>query len=287
MSTASAFHPLRPRLFGIAYRMTGSVMEAEELVQEAYLRWQGLAHDQIRSADGYLVRIVTRLALDRLKSASAQREQYVGPWLPEPLVVDRAGLEGRVERREAVSTAFLHLLQRLNPVERAVYVLRELFDYEYTAISEIVGRSASACRQIARRARTRVSEGRPRFEPTDDRRDRLTARFFESCATGDMEGLLALLSEEVVAYSDGGGRRTAARRPVVGADHVARFLLGIISHAPDDVRPDFCWLNGTPAVVIWQQEAPYAALTLAFDGDRIVGVYNVLNPDKLRSLVAS
>jgi RNA polymerase sigma-70 factor, ECF subfamily len=239
------FERHRSLLFSIAYRMLGSVTDAEDMVQEAYLRWREVPEAEVRSPKSYLSAVVTRLSIDRLRSTRVQREEYVGPWLPEPLVSNRAE-EGAdlVEFDETLSMAFLVVLESLNPVERAVFLLREVFDYDYEEISRIVDKSEANCRQIARRARSAVAARRPRFERSPEQEERLTRRFVETCTSGDMKGLLELLSEEVTLWSDGGGKVAAAPYPIHGPERVVRFLLGVLRTVPPgfSVRP--AWVNG-------------------------------------------
>ena len=213
------FERHRSLLFSIAYRMLGSVTDAEDIVQETYLRWQEMPDTVVRSLKSYLSAVVTRLSIDRLRSARAHREEYVGPWLPEPLVLNRVE-EGAdlIQLDESLSMAFLVLLESLNPVERAVFLLREVFDYEYEEISRIVGKSEANCRQITRRARQSVAARRPRFESSPEQEERLTQRFVDTCMSGDMEGLLELLSEDVTLWSDGGGKVAAASYPIHGPE---------------------------------------------------------------------
>jgi len=216
--SGEVFDRHRPLLFSIAYRMVGSVIDAEDVVQEAYLRWRrSPQEEEIRSPKSYLSAVVTRLCIDQLRSARARREEYVGPWLPEPLPTDAAVLD------ESLSMAFLVLLESLNPTERAIFLLREVFDYDYREISHLVDKSEENCRQIARRARQSVAARRPRFESTPEQEERLMGRFLEACFDGDMDGLLALLSEDVTLWSDGEGEdprgaqpdpRCGQRRPV-------------------------------------------------------------------------
>ncbi len=240
----------RPRLFSIAYRMLGSVMEAEDAVQEAYLRWRRASGGEVRSEKAYLSAVVTRLCIDRLRSARARREEYVGPWLPEPLPDERApDVAETVALEDSLSMAFLVLLESLTPVERAVFLLREVFGYEYAEIAGIVGKSEANCRQISRRARASVAARRPRFERSPEQGERLMREFLEACAAGDMGGLLAVLADDVTLWSDGGGKTRAARNPIHGAANVARFLFGTLQKAPTGfaVRP--ARINGSPGLV--------------------------------------
>jgi RNA polymerase sigma-70 factor, ECF subfamily len=282
------FERHRSLLFSIAYRMLGSVTDAEDMVQEAYLRWREVPEAEVRSPKSYLSAVVTRLSIDRLRSTRVQREEYVGPWLPEPLVSNRAE-EGAdlVEFDETLSMAFLVVLESLNPVERAVFLLREVFDYDYEEISRIVDKSEANCRQIARRARSAVAARRPRFERSPEQEERLTRRFVETCMSGDMEGLLELLSEEVTLWSDGGGKVAAAPYPIHGPERVVRFLLGVLRTVPPgfSVRPS--WVNGGPGVVGYVDGYPTGVVALEVEDSSVRGVHIVVNPDKLRAIPPS
>jgi RNA polymerase sigma-70 factor (ECF subfamily) len=222
-----AFDEHRNLLFSIAYRMLGSVADAEDLVQETFLRWQDAEPGEVKSPRAFLSTVITRLCINHLRSARVRREQYVGPWLPEPLLTARgADPEGDARRAESLSMAFLVLLESLSPVERSVFLLREVFDYDYPEIAQVVGKSEVNCRQTLRRARQYVVERRPRFDPSPSQREQLTSQFLKASAEGDMQGLLALLAEDVALWSDGGGKASAALRPIWGADRVVRFMLG-------------------------------------------------------------
>jgi RNA polymerase sigma-70 factor (ECF subfamily) len=250
VSRAEVFDRNRPLLFSIAYRMTGSVMDAEDAVQEAYLRWQRASEDEVGSPSAYLSKVVTRLCLDRLRSATVRREQYVGPWLPEPVLGEQVQeIEGRVELEDTLSMAFLLLLESLTPVERAVFLLREVFDYEYAEIAALVGKSEANCRQISRRARQSVAARRPRFESSPQEEERLMEGFLRASLAGDMEALLALFSEDVTLYSDGGGKTRAALNPIYGADNVARWLTGILRNVPPGFAVRQTRVNGRPGLV--------------------------------------
>lgn len=282
----AAFEEQRTLLFGVAYRMLGTVAEAEDAVQEAYLRFRSA--DGIDSPRAYLVTVVTRICLDVLKSARVRREQYIGPWLPEPLV-HRAGAEPSpedvVEHEDSVSLAFLVMLEELGPVERAVFLLREVFDYDYSDIAQIVGRNEAACRQVFRRAREHLAERHHRFQASYDQRRDLTVRFLAAANEGDMAGLMEILSADVIAYSDGGGKRAAALNPVFGPDHVARFILGVRRKEPQ-LRPEFADVNGWPGVMLWSRTGRIdSVMALDLDDDGLVrSVYIVRNPDKLERI---
>lgn len=285
MSRAEDFNLHRPLLFSIAYRMLGSVAEAEDVVQEAYLRWRGASEAEIRSPKAYLSTVVTRLCIDHLRSASIKREEYVGPWLPEPLLVEPApDVAGTVALDESLSMAFLVLLESLTPTERAVLLLREVFDYDYTEVSRIVDKSEANCRQIARRARQSVAARRPRFERSPDQEERLTRRFVEACTGGDMDGLLELLSEEITLWSDGGGKVRAALNPIYGPGRVVRFLLGILGKVPPGFVVHREWVNGEPGLVGYVEDHPMSVVTLGIAEGRIQAVRIVVNPEKLQTI---
>jgi RNA polymerase sigma-70 factor, ECF subfamily len=277
------FEEQRSLLFGIAYRMLGSVMDAEDAVQEAYLRWQASDRSEVESPRAYLSTIVTRYCIDQLRSARARREEYVGPWLPEPLVQGEGpDVAEQVELAESLSMAFLVLLERLSPVERAVFLLSEVFGYEYAEIARIVERSEANCRQIAHRARQHVRERRPRFDPGSEEQQQLTAQFLQACASGDLSGLMATLAEGVTLWSDGGGKVAAAPRPIQGADRVARFLLGILAKTPPGGVATGVLVNGEPGLITYMEGRPNAVAVLEIAEGRIQGIRIVVNPDKLQ-----
>ena len=279
------FERHRSLLFSIAYRMLGSVADAEDIVQDAYLRWQKAPETEVRSPKSYLSAVVTRLSIDRLRSARAWREEYVGPWLPEPLISERAeDIGDPTELNECLSMAFLVLLESLNPVERAVFLLREVFDYDYEEISRIVGKSEDNCRQIAHRARQSVAARRPRFERSPEEEERLTRRFLEACTSGDMEGLVSLLSEDVTLWSDGGGKVAAAPYPIQGPERVARFLLGVLRTVPPGFYARPVRVNGGPGAVGYVDGRPTGVVALDVADGRLRGVRIVVNPEKLRTI---
>jgi RNA polymerase sigma-70 factor, ECF subfamily len=274
---------LRPLLFSLAYRMVGSVSEAEDLVQEAFLRWHR-AGGEIGNAKAFLTTVVTRLAIDHLRSARVRREAYVGPWLHEPLVDERApGPAQRVEDDETLSLAFLALIERLSPVERAVYLLHELFGYGHDEIAEVVGKSGAATRQILVRARRHVEQGRPRFEPSRSEREALLARFLDACRAGDVGALVELLAADATSYADGGGRARATLLPIYGADKVARLWASIADPARSGPYSlGAADVNGQPgAVAVAPDGGVIGVLTLAVAAGRIESVWAVVNPDKL------
>ena len=285
MARIEDFERYRSLLFSIAYRMLGSVADAEDIVQEAYLRWREAPEAEIRSPKSYLSAVVTRLSIDRLRSARVQREEYVGPWLPEPLVSERIEeVSDSIELDESLSIAFLVLLESLNPVERAVFLLREVFDYDYEEISRLVGKSEDNCRQIAHRARQSVAARRPRFERSPEQEQRLTRQFLEACMSGDMEGLVGLLSEDVTLWSDGGGKVAAAPYPIHSPERVARFLLGVLRTVPPDFSARPVQINGGPGVVGYVDGHPTSVVALDVADGRLRGVRIVVNPEKLRAV---
>jgi RNA polymerase sigma-70 factor (TIGR02957 family) len=281
---------LRPRAFAIAYRMLGSVAEAEDVVQEALLRLhrelEGGA--RIDSPRAYVSTVVTRLAIDQLRSARVRRETYVGEWLPEPLVTSTAdNPAASVELADSLSLAFLVLLESLSPEQRAVFLLRDVFDYPYGDIAEIVGRSEAATRQLAVRARRQVEERRPRFESSSERRDELADRFFAATQEGDLQGLEALLAEDVQLHGDGGGKVPALARALRGAARVARTLVawGRAGRRVDGVQVRRVDVNGQPGAVLLDRDGGVISV-MAVDvaGDRVRAVRSIINPDKLRHL---
>ena len=283
-SLAATFESHRHRLEDLAYRMTGRVSVAEDLVQESYLRWQGADHSAIRSPAAYLTTVVTRLCLDELKSARSRREEYTGPWLPEPHVEEATDPEERVERAEAVSMALLTLLETLSPVQRATFLLREVFGYDYETISQIVEKSEAHCRKIAQRARNHVEEGKPRYETSEKEKEQLVERFFEATQKGDPEALAKTLARDATLYSDGGEVAYAAKRPIRGADRIKRFMIAIRQNAPEELTLRRAWVGGGPGVVAYEGEHPQSAWSFEVTGGKIQTVYAVVNPDKLRHL---
>ncbi|SOD93968.1 RNA polymerase sigma-70 factor [Blastococcus haudaquaticus] len=295
-SALAPFDRHRRLLFTVAYQMLGSVADAEDVVQDTWLRWSAAARDDVLDERAYLVQIATRLALDRLGSARARRETYVGPWLPEPLMTGGAAVGGAppapdpdhaAELGEQVSLALLVVLETLSPAERAVFVLREVFGMSAREVADVLGRTEAAVRQMGHRAREHVEARRPRFD-TDRRAQReATERFLAAAAGGDVEALLAVLAPDVVLVTDGGGKAKAARRPISGADKVARFLAAVSSEGLEipGLRVELADVNGAPAIVGCQGTEPFLSMSveLAEDG-RIAQVLLVRNPDKLRGI---
>ncbi|MGH2585058.1 MAG: RNA polymerase sigma-70 factor [Dehalococcoidia bacterium] len=284
---ATAFQEHRALLFSIAYRMLGTVTEAEDAVQETYLRYSTAKVEEVRSPRAFLATVVTRICLDQLKSARARRETYVGPWLPEPLV---SGANGGtrtpvdvVEDHESISMAFLVLLETLTPVERAVFLLHEVFDYGYDEVAGIVGRSEAACRQILHRAKGHVVARRPRFESTDEERERLVRSFLAAVEVGDVNGLMGLLAEDATLWSDGGGKRGAALKPIHGPDRIVRLFQGLLGdqRTPGTFEFALAEVNGRAGAILFLDGEIFAASCIEADRGKIQQVWVVVNPDKL------
>jgi RNA polymerase sigma-70 factor (TIGR02957 family) len=284
MIDSEVFDEYRRLLFDIAYRMTGSIADAEDLVQEAWLRWAGVDAAQVHNAKAYLVRTVTNLSLSQLTSARARRETYVGPWLPEPLLTQPDASQ-EAEMAESVSMAMLVVLETLSPLERAVFLLREVFGYSHAEIAPIVDRSEVAVRQIAARARAHVAARRPRFDTDPRLRLEAAERFRDACAGGDLNAMMELLAPDVVALTDGGGKITAARRPLSGADHVGRWVMGVLSKpAAEGLHLEVMDVNGAPGLLASVGGQAVGAISLDLRDGRIAALRFVVNPDKLTGL---
>jgi RNA polymerase sigma-70 factor, ECF subfamily len=291
MSAVESFESLRPMLFSLAYRMLGSVAEAEDVVQEAFLRQQRAVRQgtEVESPKAFLSAIVTRLSIDHLRSAQARREVYVGEWLPEPLLTDddpRRDPARQAEQADSLSLAFLVLLEQLTPVEGAVFLLHDVFGYGFDEIAEIVGKSSDNCRQLAVRARRHVDEQKPRFEASREERERLAARFFEAVTDGNLDALVEMLAADVVVYGDGGGKVPSWPRPIVGRDRVSRLFAGLgrqmaglgITLQPHEV-------NGQPgALVLDAEERITNVFSLDIADGAVQTIRSVINPDKLAHL---
>ena len=275
--TTESYESLRPLAFSIAYRMLGSVSEAEDVVQEGLLRLHRA--EAVEHPKAFVATVVTRLSIDELRSARVRRETYVGPWLPEPVLTDSRPDD------ESVSMALLVTLEALTPVERAVFLLHDVFDYGYDEIAEIVGKSRENCRQLAVRARRHVEARRPRFEPSREQREALATRFFEAIRDGDLDGLVELLAEDAVATGDGGGKAAARKTPLHGGEKIARFMLGLMRVAArDHYEFDFREVNGRPGALIRQDGQIVSALSLEIADGHVTEFLSVANPDKLRHL---
>lgn len=276
----AVYEQQRPRLFGIAYRMLGTATDVDDILQDAFLRWRESAATA-QSPEAYLTTIVTRLCLDRLKSAREQRETYIGPWLPEPLLTQPDDATASLEMQESLSLAFLTLLERLNPIERAVFLLRAVFDYDYAEIAGFVDKSEAACRQIFSRAQKYVRDNRPRRAASPEAHRAVLAAFLAALGSGDLAGVTALLHDSVVSYGDGGGKAVAAARPIVGADRVAPFLLGLRRIVPQGFAATVEEINGEAALVLRVDRRVFSVMCIETDGERIHAIRSVVNPDKL------
>jgi RNA polymerase sigma-70 factor (ECF subfamily) len=279
--------PHRGRLLGLAYRMLGSRSDADDVVQDAYLRFAG-AQD-VHNAEAFLVTVVTRLCLDRLKSAKALREVYVGPWLPEPVFdTESLSADAATELADDLSFALLLALDRLSPLERAAFLLHDVFDTPFSEVAAMLDRSEAACRQLASRARRAVRDERPAPTAKPDSHARLLQAFSDAVASGNVRQLAELLHEDAVAITDGGGRKFAARNPIVGADKVARFFIGLAGKiAGQDVRIQPAVINGAVGALLYLDGELDLTLSMAIDGEKIAAIYIVRNPDKLRHLPAA
>lgn len=279
-SATDSFVAHRNLLFTVAYEMLGSAADAEDVLQETWLRWAEVDRGQVRDERAYLVRIVTRQSLNRMRTNARRRESYVGPWLPEPLLTTPDVAED-VELADSVSMAMLLVLETLGPTERAVFVLREVFDVGYDEIAAAVDRSPAAVRQILHRARAHVAERRPRSEVTTSERDRVIERFLGATATGDLQSLLDVMSPDVVLLTDGGGLKKAALRPILGRDKVLRFLDAV---APEGVSADVVLVNGSPALRLMIDGVLDGVGSVLVEDGLVTGLYIVRNPEKLARL---
>ncbi|MEV0795763.1 RNA polymerase sigma-70 factor [Kribbella sp. NPDC050459] len=280
---AREFAEHRAVLVGAAYRVVGSVSDAEDVVQEAWLRWSAIEHDDIRDVRAYLIRITTRLALNRLREQKARREQYVGPWLPEPLATGEDDPAAAAELADSVSMAMLVVLETLSPLERATFVLREVFDLPYDEIADTLGRSEAAVRQLAHRARSHVHARQPRHHVDKASHDELTMRFMQAAGSGDFDQVVALLAPDAVLISDGGGKKRAALRPIQGAEKIARWLFAVIADNPGfEIRMGT--LNGEVAYIAYDGDEPDTVAFLEVSDGLISDLYLIRNPDKLRQV---
>ena len=291
-AVAETYADLGGELFSIAYRMLGSVAEAEDVVQDAFVRYQRALEQggEVESPKAYLSAVTTRLAIDRLRSARVRREEYYGQWLPEPLLTDETALDGArcVEETDSLSMAFLLLLEHLSPVERAVFLLHDVFDYGYDEVASIVGKSEGNCRQLAVRARRHVVEERPRFDVSHEQREELASRFFDAAEQGDVDGLVELLAADAVVYGDGGGKVPSWPRPIFGRERVAKLMLGL-GNAWRDVGVTLrrTEINGQPGVIVLDHsDLLINIITLDIAEGLVQTVRSVINPDKLGHLGA-
>lgn len=279
------FNRHRQRLYGIAYRMLGIRDDAEDMVQEAYLRWHRADAERVQSSEAWLVTVITRLCIDRLRAARTERETYIGPWLPEPLEgVPAPPADARTELASDLSVAFLAVLERLAPEERAAFLLHEVFDGEYADIARILGKNEAACRQIVHRARQRVRRDRPRFKVSESARSRLLQRFLAALHAQDQQALLSLFAADATWTSDGGGKAKAARKVMQGADLIVRFALGVWRIYLSQMTHRLVPINGEPGLVTFAGRRPVSVMTIDTDGVRILAAFAILNPDKLKGI---
>lgn len=284
-----SFEEHRPHCLAIAYRMLGEMAAAEDVVQEAWIRWQRADGDEIRDLRAWLSTVTTRLALDALRSARARRETYVGPWLPEPILPDDVRAlsteapDRKAELASDLSLALLHVLERLSPEERAAFILHDAFDCDYPEIASTLGKTEGACRKLVSRAREHVRTDRPRFEVSDDQHRDLLMRFTQAIASRDRAQLAALLAPDAIAYTDGGGRVAAALLPIYGADKITRFVLGLARkfHSRLELTAVPMTINGRPGIAMTSSKGIYMVIALETDGARITAIYGIRNPDKL------
>ena len=280
------FEHYRVLLFSIAYRMTGSASDAEDLVQETYLRYQANASQEIVSLKAYLSTIITHLALDYLKSARVAREQYIGAWLPEPILTSEDGgfpLVG-LEQQEALSVAFLRLLEALSPPERAVFLLHAVFDYPFSEIGSMLEKSPANCRQIFHRARQALQDKRARFEPEPQHQRQLLLSFLSASQAGDMAALTSLLAQNAVSWSDGGGKVQTNLKPIHGQQAVARFWLSVARKNQRPLTFTLAEINGSPAILFWEEGSLVVVISLTLSAVGIQEIYALLNPEKLAYL---
>jgi RNA polymerase sigma-70 factor, ECF subfamily len=289
LTMSDVFAENRALLFGVAYRMLGAVADAEDMVQETFLRWQKQDAAKVDSAKAWLVATITRLSIDQLRSARRKREEYVGVWLPEPLVAesDGASPQKAAALTDSLGLAFMHLLEDLNPLERAVFLLREIFDYDYAEIATIVGKSEANCRQLFSRAKAHLTQRELREEPAGEKAERVVQQFLEACATGDMQSFLAVLTDDAVLYSDGGGKVKSALKPIYSAIFIGRFYMGIRRRALAGAQVSIVRVNGKIGAVTRRLDGRVHVSAFAFEGDRIKAVYMVNNPEKLGALAMS
>lgn len=283
-SHTDIFHTLRPRLMGIAYRMLGTRADAEDILHDAWLRWQDVDVNELRSPEAWLKTTTTRLSIDRLRRAKVEREHYVGPWLPEPLSeADMQSPEIALERDDDVSIAFLTLLETLSPEERAVFVLHDILDDDYADIAETVGKSQAACRQMVHRARERLTSRRKRYLVDDETRKRMLERFIAAANRGDRDEIMSLFANDAVMTSDGGGKAIAVRRPLIGAERIAWLWFAVARRGRLRAERRIVHVNGESAIASFYNGRLHSVATIETDGERIQRFYTIANPDKLRS----
>jgi len=287
MGSSAAFESVRPRLFGLAYRMLGSRADAEDIVQEAYVRWHQTEADTVRNAEAWLVTTATRLAIDRLRALKVEREAYTGPWLPEPLIAPEPP-DREAELASDLSVAFMVLLERLAPEERAAFLLHDVFDCGYTEIARLLGKSEAASRQIVHRARGRVRDDQPRFHAREAARVRLLKTFVAAMEARDEQALARLFAPDATWTADGGGKTAAVPHPIEGADAILKLLLGLQRRfSREGVTLHLGTVNGETGLLVRLNDRVAAAISMVIDGDRIARAYAIVNPDKLPATMPS
>ncbi|MFN8575271.1 MAG: RNA polymerase sigma-70 factor [Candidatus Sericytochromatia bacterium] len=285
MNHLELFNKYKNILFNVAYRMLSSVMDSEDILQETYLKWQSINLEEIKSHKSYLITIVTRLCIDYLNSSKNKREEYIGIYLPEPLITDNyEAPEYIIEKKESVSTAFLLLMEKLSPYERAVFILHELFDYSYLEISKIIEKSETNCRQILHRANEHISKDKKRFNTTKEQQINIITKFFDACNKADLEGLINLLSNEIVLVSDGGGKAIAVKYPLVGAEKVAKFFIGLRQKSPSDYNIKIREINNNIAFIGYSNNKIINVVVLEINDNLVSSFYIIVNPDKLNNI---
>jgi RNA polymerase sigma-70 factor (ECF subfamily) len=282
----ATFDQHRSLLFSVAYRMLGTVADAEDMLQETFIRWQQADEEEIRSPRAFLITIISRLCINHLQSARVRREEYIGQWLPEPIVTDPANDPLNIIRvDESLSMAFLIMMERLTPVERAVFLLREVFEYEYAEIAAILGQSEVNCRQILRRSRQHVSAMRPRFKVSAQKKSELLERFLRATASGDVHQLIAVLADDAVLHSDGGGKAIAVPNLIHGSDAVARAIVRSMTKlVPRNLVRRMAQINGNPGVITYLEGMPFSVFTIDGTAEQVRAIYVVTNPEKLSHL---
>ncbi len=288
--TPDPFTNLRTLLFSLAYRMLSTVSDAEDMVQETYLRWMQVDPTTVQSPKAYLCSVITRLCIDQLRSAKATRESYIGEWLPEPMLTDPNPDHNPTERAElaeSLSMAFLQLMERLSPTERAAYLLHEVFDYGYDEIAEFLDSSEANCRQLVKRGKDHLAQTKTRFHASNnEERQRVLGQLMQACTTGDVHQIEQVLCADIVAYADGGGRRGAGLHPIVGATHVARLLIGLMGRAPEGYAMQMGQINGEPALIgtLKQQTELFNIMIFSVTENQVQNIYSLINPIKLRPI---
>lgn len=281
MQNTAKIERLRPRLFGLAYRMLGTRLEAEDVVQEAFLRWHQMGPGEIRSVEAWLVTVLSRLCLDRLRAIQVERQQYVGPWLPEPLISVEQSPAHTSELASDLSMALLVVLQRLSAEERVGFLMHDVFDCDYSEVAVALGKSEVACRQLVHRARQRVKQDKPRFEVTTAAHNQLVERYIQAVQERDADRIAELLAQDAVFVSDGGGKTWAALRPVLGADRIARMEVGVLTKLPQNFSLELLVVNGQAGMIGKVNDHVHAVTSFETDGLRVLSIMRVLNPDKL------